>query len=107
MHGLMPPHPGPVVAVEALHANTGMVLVWGFALGLPIAALAGPIFAKWAVKHVPVDAPEIEFKPLREDARLPGFALTMFSMLLPIALMLLARQCAKSRASSATPRWRC
>jgi len=90
MHGLMPPHPGPVVAVEALHANTGMVLVWGFALGLPIAALAGPIFAKWAVKHVPVDAPEIEFKPLREDARLPGFALTMFSMLLPIALMLLA-----------------
>ena len=35
MHGLMPPHPGPVVAIDKLHANMGMVLVWGFVIGSP------------------------------------------------------------------------
>ena len=33
MHGVMPPHPGPVVAVDALHANTGLVLFWGIHRG--------------------------------------------------------------------------
>src|SRR6185295_8365038 len=28
MHDLMPPHPGPVVAVDALKANMGLVLLW-------------------------------------------------------------------------------
>jgi len=89
MHGLMPPHPGPVVAVEALHANAGMVLCWGFVLGLPTAALAGPFFARWAVRRVPVETPNVAVKA-RESSKLPPFGLTLFSMLLPVALMLLA-----------------
>src|SRR6187402_419271 len=57
MHGVMPPHPGPVVAVDALKAvnlapNMGMVLLWGFVIGLPTAIIAGPIFARRAVKVV-------------------------------------------------------
>ena len=44
MHGLMPPHPGPVAAIAALGANTGAVLGWGFLIGLPTAAVAGPFF---------------------------------------------------------------
>ena len=42
MHGLMPPHPGPVVAVAALNASNGLVLAWGFVIGIPTAAIAGP-----------------------------------------------------------------
>ena len=49
MHGLMPPHPGPVVAVAALNANMGLVLFWGFVIGIPTAAIAGPLFARFAV----------------------------------------------------------
>jgi len=89
MHGLMPPHPGPVVAVDALQANTGLVLLWGFVIGLPVAAIAGPVFARWAAWHVEAKPPPL---PVREDStlRAPGFGLTLFTMLLPVALMLLA-----------------
>jgi GntP family gluconate:H+ symporter len=35
MHGLMPPHPGPVVAIQGLHANPGLVALWALVLGQP------------------------------------------------------------------------
>lgn len=91
MHGVMPPHPGPVVAIEALKANTGLVLLWGFVIGIPTAAVAGPIFARWAVKRVPAEPPEMPVKAgkLRDGLVLPGFGLTFFSILLPVLLMLL------------------
>ncbi|MBI1841591.1 MAG: permease DsdX [Verrucomicrobia bacterium] len=92
MHGVMPPHPGPVVAVDALKANNGYVLLWGFVIGIPTAAIAGPIFARWAVKHVTAEPPDIPVKEgrLRPGLSLPGFGLTLFSILLPVLLMLLA-----------------
>ena len=89
MHGLMPPHPGPVVAVELLKANTGLVLMWGFVIGIPVAAIAGPLFARWAVKHVKTEPPEMAPRALGEKLIFPGFGLTLFTILLPVALMLL------------------
>jgi GntP family gluconate:H+ symporter len=89
MHGLMPSHPGPVVAINALHANPGMVAVWAMILGLPTAAIAGPIFARWASRHVDVPPPEIAVLPLEPGRRWPDFGLTLFSMLLPVLLMLM------------------
>lgn len=88
MHGLMPPHPGPTVAVELLHANMGLVLMWGFLIGIPVAAIGGPLFARWAVKHVDAQPPEIASRALGKKLILPGFGLTLFSILLPVALML-------------------
>jgi GntP family gluconate:H+ symporter len=88
MHGLMPPHPGPVIAVEALHANTGLVLLWGFAIGLPTAAIAGPFFARWAVRHVTAEPPAMAVRAMGDTVP-PPFGLTLFTMLLPVALMLL------------------
>ncbi len=92
MHGVMPPHPGPVVAVEALHANTGLVLFWGFIVGLPTAAMAGPLFAKWAVKHVAANPPDLGLRTdsVAEGLKMPGFGVTLFSILLPVGLMLLS-----------------
>lgn len=89
MHGLMPPHPGPVVAVSALKANNGLVLLWGFLIGIPIAILGGPLFARLVVKRMEVPAPEWNVEETTA-ARSPGFGLTLFSMLLPVALMLCA-----------------
>jgi GntP family gluconate:H+ symporter len=89
MHGLMPPHPGPVVAVELLGADTGMVLVFGFLVGIPTAAIAGPLFARWVVRYVPVTTPKVaEVTPSR-SAR-PRFGGTLFVLALPVCLMLLA-----------------
>ena len=90
MHGLMPPHPGPIMAINALHANQGLVLLWGFGLGIPVAVIAGPVFARLANKDVALTGDTVEPPPLHAGARKPGFGLTLFSMLLPVGLMLLA-----------------
>lgn len=92
MHGVMPPHPGPVVAVDALKVSMGYVLFWGFIIGIPVAAIAGPLFAKLAVGRVEAQPPALPRRVASADAnfRPPGFGLTLFSILLPIGLMLLA-----------------
>jgi len=88
MHGLMPPHPGPVAAIAALGANTGAVLGWGFLIGLPTAAIAGPWFARLAAKHVHVDPPALAASRSADRPR-PAFAVTLFIVCLPIGLMML------------------
>ena len=91
MHGLMPPHPGPVVAVDALKADMGLVLLWGFIVGLPTLLVAGPLFAKWCVKNVEADVPPALAESARSPHwRLPNFWLTLFSILLPVSLMLVS-----------------
>ncbi len=89
MHGLMPPHPGPVVAIDALHANTGMVLALGFLVGLPTAAVAGPLFARWAVRHVSANPPALH-EELKSTRPLPGFGATLAVVVLPVSLMLIS-----------------
>ena len=89
MHGLMPPHPGPVAAVDALKANTGAVLGWGFVIGLPTAAVAGPWFARLAARHVSADPPAVAASAGFADGRRPSFAVTMAVVCLPIGLMML------------------
>jgi len=88
MHGLMPPHPGPVIAIEALQANTGLVLLWGALIGLPTAAIAGPFFARWASRRLVVEPPAIASRTASTTLRVPSFRLTLFTILLPVALML-------------------
>jgi GntP family gluconate:H+ symporter len=92
MHGLMPPHPGPVVAVATLKASMGLVLFWGFVIGIPTAAIAGPLYARYAVRHVEASPPPLpdRSRSLPAGFRPPGFGLTLFSVLLPVVLMLLA-----------------
>ena len=93
MHGLMPPHPGPVAAIgffaeAGLKPNMGMVLVWGFLIGIPTAIVAGPIFARRAVKRVDAQPPPMPSAKGREGITPPPFGLTLFTILLPILLML-------------------
>jgi GntP family gluconate:H+ symporter len=84
----MPPHPGPVIAIEALGANAGLVLLWGFVIGLPTAAIAGPFFARWAVQHVAAEPPAAATSVYGAAVRPPGFTITLATMLLPVAIML-------------------
>jgi hypothetical protein len=59
LHGLVPPHPGPLVAIDALGANLGLTLLFGLATAIPTVLVAGPLFAKLAVRWVPVTAPDV------------------------------------------------
>lgn len=92
MHGLTPPHPGPVAALATLkdfQPNMGLVLLWAFVIGVPTALLAGPVFARWVVPRMPVEAPPLSTSSAREGLTPPPFGLTLFSILLPVLLMLL------------------
>src|SRR3954469_24473285 len=91
MHGLMPPHPGPVVAVATLNCSMGLVLFWGFIIGIPVAAVAGPLFARYAIRYVDVQTPALpqRVKALPASFRVPPFGLTLWAILLPVGLMLL------------------
>jgi GntP family gluconate:H+ symporter len=87
MHGLVPPHPGPLVAVDALGADLGLTLGLGVLVAVPTLIIAGPLFGKLAARWVPVPAPEL-FTTEEPAARRPSFANTMATVLLPVVLML-------------------
>lgn len=91
MHGLTPPHPGPIVAIDALKANTGLVLLWAFVLGVPTVLIAGPLVSPWLAKFEPAHPPLLS-ELGKTDAAMnpPGFGLTLATVLLPVLLMLLA-----------------
>ena len=91
MHGLVPPHPGPLTAIDYLGANLGVTLALGVLVAVPTVIVSGPLFARVAGKWVDVPAPHL-FDATREDdekaKRRPSFGATMFSVLLPVFLML-------------------
>jgi gluconate:H+ symporter, GntP family len=89
MHGLVPPHPGPLVAIDALKADLGITLVLGVLIALPTVAIAGPLFSKYAARWVNVPAPELyDTPPAEPDARRPSFGITLATVLLPVVLMM-------------------
>ena len=59
MHGLVPPHPGPLVAVTALGANLGLTLAIGVLVAIPTVIISGPIFSKFASRWVSVPVPAL------------------------------------------------
>ncbi|MCW2554863.1 MAG: gluconate transporter [Mycobacterium sp.] len=91
MHGFVPPHPGPLTAIGLLSADLGVTLALGVAVAIPTIILAGPLFGKLAGRWVVVDAPDT-FDADRfaegEGRRRPSFSITLFSVLLPVVLML-------------------
>jgi GntP family gluconate:H+ symporter len=42
VHAVLPPHPAAMLATSEFHADLGRTMLWGLAVGLPAAALAGP-----------------------------------------------------------------
>ena len=52
VHALIPPHPGPLIAIGALGANLGRTIGYGLLVGIPTAILAGPVFAKVGARNV-------------------------------------------------------
>jgi len=89
MHGLVPPHPGPLTAIDYLNADLGLTLALGVLVAVPTVIVSGPVFARFAGRWVDVPAPHTFDASERTDAdRRPSFGVTMFSVLLPVALML-------------------
>ncbi|HZF90510.1 gluconate:H+ symporter [Streptomyces sp.] len=90
MHGLVPPHPGPLVAIDAVGANLGVTLALGVLVAIPTVVIAGPVFARFAARWVDVPAPDrmIPQRASDELDRRPSFGATLATILLPVVLML-------------------
>lgn len=91
MHALVPPHPGPLMAVETLDANLGLTLLYGIIIAVPTIIIAGPLFSKFAAKWAPVPVPEMfltEGEERDANRKRPSFAATLSSILLPVVLMM-------------------
>jgi GntP family gluconate:H+ symporter len=63
MHGFVPPHPGPLAAVGALHADLGLTLGLGVLVAVPCVIIGGPLFSALAARWVDVPVPELFLGP--------------------------------------------
>ncbi len=92
VHGMVPPHPAAMLAVQAYRADIGRTIAYAILVGLPTAALAGPIFATWITPRIQLPAHNPMATQLSGDTsrEMPSFGLTLFTVLLPVILMLAA-----------------
>ncbi|MBB4006598.1 GntP family permease [Allorhizobium taibaishanense] len=95
MHGMVPPHPGPLTAIAALHTNVGATMLYGFIAAIPAIILGGPIYGAWvtprlAVRPEPalIEQFSARSEGTNQSASRPGFGLSLLAALLPAVLML-------------------
>ncbi|WP_233803346.1 GntP family permease [Paraburkholderia sp. HP33-1] len=102
VHGLIPPHPAALLAVQAYNADIGKTIAYGLIVGVPCAIVAGPLFALLVSRHIqlPKENPlAAQFlgsgasngngaKANTPKRELPGFGITLVTILLPVVLML-------------------
>ena len=96
-HGLVPPHPGPLAAIERLGADPGRTLLYSLIVGLPVSILAGPLYARYICRRVHVEPgviaeqfTHVDPRPTQHRTRTPSLGITLVTMLLPVLLMLFA-----------------
>ena len=88
-HGLVAPHPGPLVAIERLGADTGLSILYGLIAGVPAFALGGPLFVRLLPARVLARGePLASASTSAEASNPPTVAATLATVMLPIALML-------------------
>jgi len=92
VHGMLPPHPAAMLAVTAYNADVGLTILYGLIVGLPTAALAGPIYATWIAPRITLPADNPLARQLEGESvpNMPGFGISLFTVLIPVILMLLA-----------------
>ncbi|PIJ41986.1 gluconate:H+ symporter [Tatumella sp. OPLPL6] len=91
LHALVPPHPGPIIAITTLHADMGLTLLLGLIIAVPAVVLAGPLYGKWLSRKASL-ANVTRLTTLPEPVtglRPPSLLLTISIILLPAILMLL------------------
>jgi len=91
VHGLVPPHPAALLAVTIYKADVGRTIFYALLVGLPTAVIAGPLYAKLIAPHIKLPAENpmaAQFVDHGAERSLPGFWLTLFTILFPVLLML-------------------
>lgn len=85
VHALIPPHPGPLLAVTALNADLGRTILYGLLVAIPTGMIAGPILASFTARRVCIVEPEAAPPVVLVEA--PAKRLSLFVVLLPVVLI--------------------
>jgi len=94
MHGMVPPHPGPLTAIATLKTTVGPTMIYGFIAALPAMILGGPLYGAFLAPRMttrPDQALIDQFTTAEEKAaghNPPGVGLGVLAALLPALLML-------------------
>lgn len=88
VHCMLPPHPAAMAITATLGADVGKVILLGLVVCTICAAVGGPIWTRFVSKGI-----ESDLDTLREgekpvpDSELPKFGITLFTILLPMLIM--------------------
>lgn len=90
MHVFLPPHPGPVSAIEFYEANLGLVLLLGLVIAFPTWYLSGYLWGKFINKRNPMIVPSLFGAKDDDQPQNPPKPGTVIAILLvPIILIFL------------------
>jgi GntP family gluconate:H+ symporter len=94
MHGMVPPHPGPLTAIATLKTTVGPTMIYGFIAALPAMVFGGPLYGAFIAPRMatrPDEALLEQFTTTRQQADgrgAPSVGLGVLAALLPALLML-------------------
>lgn len=96
MHGMVPPHPGPLTAIASLNANIGATMLYGFIAAIPAIILGGPVYGAIVTPRLKVKPDQGLIDQFSQDAAEgaatgkapPSLGLSLLTALLPAVLML-------------------
>jgi GntP family gluconate:H+ symporter len=92
-HAIVPPTPGPLFVANVFDVNLGAMIVLGAVVALP-AAICGLLYGVYLDRRMPLtpggeasDEVKHDDSPGIDEKRLPGLALSLLPILLPIVLI--------------------
>jgi gluconate transporter len=89
-HCFLPPHPGPVVLVNAFKADTGKVLIYGIIIAIPAIIIAGPLLGRVLKKIKTTTTSLFSNEEIPADKKLPAAVPSFMIALLPVILITLS-----------------
>jgi GntP family gluconate:H+ symporter len=67
VHGLLPPHPGPVAAAGLLGADMGLIIALGIVCAIPAWFLGGYLYGRWIAGRIHVPIPDYVEEGFRDE----------------------------------------
>lgn len=88
VHAMVPPHPAALAVVNQLGADIGLVIVLSLLAGLPAAIIAGPVYGSFISSRAVANPPaSLMIDEVIPEEKLPKFGITLFTILLPMLIM--------------------
>ncbi|MDC1081050.1 gluconate:H+ symporter [Flavobacteriaceae bacterium] len=89
-HGFLPPHPAPTAIADMFSADIGKTLLYGIIIAIPAIIVAGPLFAR-TIKNINATPLKEFYNPvIFKDDEMPSMAISVFSALLPVGLIIIS-----------------